>query len=90
MTLGLSTPSNWVWAIASSPNLIGEKYWTQLSHDGNDSVFATNPPNRMLGIVKRGAMAVAEFTLGDIAEIKRPMPNEVLASITKTMYMVKK
>lgn len=90
MALAFVTPSNWVWATASFPYLIGEIHWTQPSHAGIESVFAMNPPNRIIGIVKRGAMAVAEFTLGVMAEIKRPMPIEVLAVITKIMYMVKK
>ena len=43
------------------------------------SVLANIPPNRMKGIVKAGAIVVAVGILGDIAEIKRPIPREVLA-----------
>ena len=43
------------------------------------SVLANSPPNKTKGIVKAGAIAVAAVKLGDIAEIKRPIPREVLA-----------
>ena len=49
------------------------------------SVLANKPPKRTKGIVKAGAIVVAAVMLGDIAEIKRPIPREVFATrnITK-------
>ena len=43
------------------------------------SVLANSPPKRIKGIVKAGAIDVAAVKLGDIAEIKRPIPRETLA-----------
>lgn len=86
----LSMSSNWECAIASFPYLIGEIYWTQPSHDGRESVFAMNPPNRIIGIVKRGAIAVAELTLGVIEETKRPIPMAVFATKTMVRYKMRK
>ena len=54
------------------------------------SVFANCPPNKMKGIVKTGAIDVAVVRLGDIAEISRPIPSEVLAVKNIMKYTFKK
>ena len=54
--------------------LIGEIHCIQESHFGMVLVLAKVPPNKIIGIVKMGAIDVAVVTLGAIEEMKRPIP----------------
>ena len=53
---------------------MGESHWIQPSHFGVDAAFAIKPPNKIIGIVNRGAREVAVVMLGEREEISRPMP----------------
>ena len=57
--------------------LMGESHWIQPSHFGVDAAFAMKPPNKIIGIVNRGAREVAVVILGEREEISRPMPIDV-------------
>ena len=44
-------------------------------------LFAMKPPNKIMGMVKAGAIEVAVTIFGASAEMKRPIPIPVCATI---------
>jgi len=71
--------------MASLAYLMGESHWIQPSHYEIDAAFAIKPPNKIIGIVNRGAIAVAVVTLGEREEINRPMPIDVCTTSNMTI-----
>ena len=67
--------------------LIGESHWIQPSQFGVEAAFAIKPPNKIIGIVKSGAIAVAEVMSGAREEITRPMPIDVCTMSNMTRYI---
>ena len=73
-------------AKASLAYLIGESNRIQASHLGIEAAFTTKPPNKIIGNVKSGAIAVAEVMFEAREEMTRPIPIDVCTMSNMTRY----